>query len=291
MVLMRFCLLMMFLTSLAACSIGGTLAALTPGSTGEVVFDQRFGEHPRDQADVYKPLATTKPPASDSASLRPLLVFIYGGSWRSGSRGTYQFVGKALADLGYVTVIPDYRVYPEVQFPGFIEDNARAVAWAAKNAEQWGADPNRIVLVSHSAGAYNAAMLLTDPGYLADVGIPVEQIVGFVGLAGPYDFYPILNERVMPVFNHPNYPSRSQPIRLVHDNLPPSFIGSASEDDLVEPQRNATQFARLLEEQGVPVTLKLYDRVGHMTLIGSFAGPLQWLAPVLDDVETFLNQL
>jgi len=283
MIFIRFCLLVMLLTSLAGCSIGGTLAALTPGSTGETIFDQRFGEHPRDQADVYKPL--------EAVSLRPLVVFIYGGSWRSGSRSTYQFVGKALADLGYVTVIPDYRVYPEVKFPGFIEDNARAVAWAAKNAEAWGADPNRIVLVSHSAGAYNAAMLLTDPAYLAAVGIPAERIVGFVGLAGPYDFYPILNERVMPVFNHPDYPAHSQPIRLVHDNLPPSFLGSASEDELVNPERNAAQFAGLLEEQGVPVTLKLYDRVGHMTLIGSFAGPLQWLSPVLDDVEAFLGQL
>lgn len=282
---------MLFLTSLAGCSIGGTLAALTPGSTGDVIFDQHFGEHPRDRADVYKPLATSEPAAGGSASLKPLVVFIYGGSWRSGSRSTYQFVGKALADLGYVTVIPDYRVYPEVQFPGFIDDNARALAWAAENAERWGADPKRIVLVSHSAGAYNAAMLLTDPRYLADVGIPAERIVGFVGLAGPYDFYPILNKRVMPVFNHPDYPPRSQPIRLVHDNLPPSFIGSASDDELVDPQRNAAQFARLLEEQGVPVTLKFYDRVGHMTLIGSFAGPLQWLAPVLDDVEAFLDQL
>lgn len=281
----------MLFTSLVGCSIGGTLATLTPGDTGETAFDQSFGEHPRDRADVYMPASPQASDADGSNTLRPLVVFIYGGSWRSGSRSTYQFVGKALADLGYVTVIPDYRVYPEVKFPGFIQDNARAVAWAAGMAEQWGADPNRIVLVAHSAGAYNAAMLLTDPAYLGEVGIAADRMAGFVGLAGPYDFYPILNERVMPVFSHPDYPSNSQPIKLVHDNLPPSFIGSASEDELVNPQRNAAQLAELLDEQGVPVTLKLYDRVGHMTLIGSFAGPLRWLAPVLDDVAAFLNQL
>lgn len=264
------------------------LAALTPGDIGEVSYDQPFGSHQRDRADVYRP---NNMQTQAGLAAKPLLVFLYGGSWTNGSRATYQFAGKALADLGYVTVVPDYRLYPEVKFPGFLEDNARAIAWAAEQAESWGADPERIVLVGHSAGAYNAAMLIADRRFLDAVGIASERIAGFVGLAGPYNFYPIINETVKPVFDHPNYPPDSQPIMLVHDGMPPSFIGAAKDDDLVDPQRNTVQLAKLLTAQGVPVTLRLYDRVGHISLIGALTGPARWLAPVLADIEQFLGNL
>ena len=89
------------------------------------------------------------------------MVFFYGGSWTTGRRGLYRFVGAALAERGIVTVLPDYRLYPQVKFPLFVDDGALAVAWVQKHAHEFGGDPHRIVLMGHSAGGHEAAFLAT----------------------------------------------------------------------------------------------------------------------------------
>ena len=78
--------------------------------------------------DVYAP---------KGAGPFPTLVFLYGGGWTDGDRSIYHFLGDAFASRGFVTIIPDYRLYPEVRFPGFVEDCAKAVAWAHGNAGRW----------------------------------------------------------------------------------------------------------------------------------------------------------
>ena len=88
-----------------------------------------YGPLARQVLDIYRP-ANGKGDGDDDG---PIAVFIYGGGWRSGERGTYGFVGAALAARGITTVIPDYRLYPDVMFPAFIEDAARAYAWTTAN--------------------------------------------------------------------------------------------------------------------------------------------------------------
>ncbi len=97
-----------------------------------------------------------------------------------GSRSSYRFVGAALAKLGYPTVLPDYRLYP-ARFPAYVEDGARAVVWAQQHAREFGADPKRVVLVGHSAGAWLAALLALDPQYLRAAGGDPATIAGFIG--------------------------------------------------------------------------------------------------------------
>ena len=222
------------------------------------------------------------------ATPRPIVVFFYGGSWNSGARADYQFVGAALAAQGFVVVIPDYRLYPEVQYPEFLQDCAAAVAWTWRTAAQYGGDPQRIYLMGHSAGAYNAAMLALDPRWLDERGMRRNQLKGWIGLAGPYDFLPSNNPQVQPVFHHPYYPPGAQPIEYTQSTLP-AFIGAASRDDLVNPQRNSAQLAQKLRAAGAPVTAKMYAGVNHLTLLGAWAWPLHWLAPVFDDVMNFLR--
>ena len=143
--------------------------------------------------------------------------------------------------------------------------------------------------MGHSAGAYNAAMLALDARWLKAAGHAPAELAGFIGLAGPYDFLPMTNVTTQPVFFHPNYPPGSQPVNHVSPNAPRSFIGAAKKDSLVDPQRNSVALATQLQSAGVPTTLRLYDRVNHVTLTAALAAPLRWLAPVLDDVVGFIE--
>lgn len=270
---------------LQACSPLRLINATVRSDTHTVQRDQAYGSHPRQRVDVYLPL-----PAVAAA---PIAVFFYGGSWSSGDRADYRFVGEALASRGIVTVVADYRLSPEVRYPAFLEDGADAVRWAADRAASFGASRERLFVMGHSAGAYNAAMLALDPRWLARAGLAPRQLAGWIGLAGPYDFLPIGNPEVQVAFEWPRTPADSQPLFHAHaGHATPRHVLllAARKDTLVNPQRNTLAMARTLERQGTPVDVELFDRVSHTTLIGAMARPLRGLAPVLDRVSGFLNQ-
>jgi acetyl esterase/lipase len=267
--------------ALAGCSWGGVLASVTPADAREYE-GLAYGDDPRQRLDLVVPAGVS--PATPA----PTVVFFYGGSWNRGSRTDYRFVGRALASRGLVVAVADYRVYPQVRFPDFLRDSAAAVAWVVTRAAAYGGDPRRVIVMGHSAGAYNAAMLALDGRWLAEVGLGPDALAGLVGLAGPYDFQPIRNREVQPVFFHPDYPSGSQPIEHTRGFGRPVFLGAAASDTLVDPQRNTAQLARRLREDGTPVVERHYERANHATLIAAFTPAMHWVAPVLDDVATFV---
>ncbi len=288
--MMRFLLIVLVVVfavvTAVACAPIGALNALVATDTYQLTTTE-YGTGERRQLDVYTPRATAQ--RVRPVDGWPLVVFFYGGSWRSGERKNYRFVGEALAARGILTVIPDYRLYPEVRYPEFLKDNAASVAWSLREAARLGADPKRLFVMGHSAGGYNAAMIALDPRWLGGENVKTTQLAGWIGLAGPYDFLPIENVDAQPVFFHPNTPPDSQPIRYVTAASPRAFLGAAPEDTLVNPERNTRQMATKLQSAGVSVTVQFYPRTGHITLIGSFAAPLRFLAPVLDDVADFVK--
>jgi len=233
--------------------------------------------------DIYQPLSDARD--------KPVIVFFYGGTWNSGARADYRFVGAALAERGYIVVIPDYRLYPAVRYPQFLDDCARAVAWTLREIPRYGGNRHRVYLLGHSAGAYNAAMLALDQRWLHAQGTSPNALRGWAGLAGPYDFFPSNNLKVQPVFMHPHYPPLAQPIEHVRENRVPAFIAAAKTDNLIDPVRNSEQLAHNLQTEGVTVQLRIYPDVNHVTLLGAFASPLRWLAPVLDDVTAFFHSV
>jgi len=269
------------LAALAACSPLKLVDRVTPSDSYRLTAGVAYGPDPRQMLDIYQPLK----PLPD----HPVVVFFYGGTWNSGSRQQYRFVGEALASQGIVAVVADYRLYPQVRYPAFLEDNAAAVAWAYRHLGEYGGNPQRFFLMGHSSGAYNAAMLALDPRWLAAEGLSPAILHGWIGLAGPYDFLPIENPEAKPVFFAPHEPPDSQPINHLSASAPPALLIAANSDSLVNPQRNTHQLAGRLRALGVPVQDFYYDRINHVTLVGSLAKPLRWLAPVLPDVVAFVG--
>ncbi len=268
---------------MVACAPMTALNAVVP-KRSQLTADVAYGGNPRQKLDIYRPAATAPRVGY------PMVVFFYGGSWNSGDRADYKFVGEALASRGVMTLVADYRLYPEVTYPDFLEDSARALAYGLREAEALGADPARVFVMGHSAGGYNAAMLALDSRWLNGQGQDPKQLAGWIGLAGPYDFYPIVNPDAKPVFHHPDYPPNSQPIDFAKAGSPPTFIGAAKDDKLVNPQRNAAQMVAKLRAAQVPVSYEVYPHASHITLAGAFAWPLRFIAPVLDDVAGFVEK-
>lgn len=269
---------------LQACSPLGLINALVPDGSHTLLEGLPYGPHERQRMDVYLPR-----PAVPGA---PMAVFFYGGSWSSGERADYKFVGEALAAQGIVTAVADYRLSPDVRYPVFLQDSAEAVKHALDQAGSWGVSPRRVHLMGHSAGAYNAAMLALDPRWLQEAGARREQIAGWVGLAGPYDFLPIRAPEVQTAFEWPGTPLDSQPLfhaRRPDASAPPRvLLMAARRDKVVSPERNTLGLAQALSERGQAVQVDLFDGVSHATLIGAMAAPLRGLAPVLDTVRQFL---
>lgn len=272
---------------------GGGLVGCSPATLLNAGIDESlvtrnlvYGSDPRQHLDLYRPPASQPRPAAGW----PVIVFFYGGSWNDGERADYAFVGNALAARGLLTLVADYQLFPQVRYPDFLHDCAQATAWALANTAAHGGDSKRLFVMGHSAGAYNAAMVALDRRWLQSAGSSPERLAGWLGVAGPYDFIPIKNPKVQPVFRHPDVPPDSQPIRHVSARAPRSFLAAAANDSLVDPQRNSVQLATALKGAGVPTTLKLYERTNHLTVIGAMAAPLRFLAPLLDDVEAFVKQ-
>lgn len=265
-----------------ACSVPTLFNTLAPRDAGgrRVATSVPYRPGPRHTADVYAP--TAERPAGGW----PLLVFIYGGSWASGDKSIYPFVGTSFAANGFVTVIPDYRLVPEVRFPAFVEDCAAAVAWALANAARYGADPNRLVLLGHSAGAYNAITLTLDRRFLQAAGVDPERVRAAAGLSGPYDFYPFDVDASRNAFGQYPDPRMTQPINLVRPDAPPLFLATGLNDDTVQP-RNTLALAQAERAVGGRVEVKTYPGLDHTGAVLAISRPFRGRAPVLRDVLAF----
>ncbi|HEX8401847.1 MAG TPA: alpha/beta hydrolase [Allosphingosinicella sp.] len=280
---MRHLILFPLLALAASCSPLKTFNALVPKDGGVAVAarDQAFRDGPRGRLDLYAPRA-----ASPGAKL-PVIVFFYGGSWNAGAKEGYAFVGRALAAQGFVVAIPDYRLVPDAHYPGFLEDGAAAIRWVRANAGRFGGDPTRIVLVGHSAGAYNASMLAVDERWL---GTDRGAVRGFAGLAGPYDFLPLDSPATRAAFGRAPDLKATQPVTHAGPGDPPALLLVAGKDRLVFP-RNAERLGAALKAGGVPVEIRTYDRVGHVGIVTALARPFRGNAPVLRDVAEFAHRV
>lgn len=266
--------------------VTGGCAGLANGltSTRGVIITRHvaYGPAPAQTLDIYAPDTGHGP--------YPVVVFLHGGGWTSGAPADYRFLGSALASRGVVALIAGYRLFPEVAYPDFLRDGARAIGWAHVHARSFGGDPECLFVMGHSAGAYNALMLALDERWLAEVGLrPAAVLAGAIGLAGPYDFLPIRDPEVQAIFAPAAADlAPTQPINHVAPGAPPVFLASGLADTTVRPG-NTERLAARLKAAGDRVTTRLYPRIGHILLIGAFAWPVRWTAPVLADTLRFIR--
>lgn len=230
--------------------------------------------------DVYTPSHVTH---------APVVVFFYGGSWMSGKRQWYRWVGQTLAKHGLVVVIPDYRKWPEVRMDGFMRDAANAVAWTSAHAADYGGDPQALFLMGHSAGAHIAALLATDKHWLADVGMQPRQLAGFIGLAGPYDFLPLTDPKFIDMFGDTAQAQwRSQPVNFVNGDEPPMLLLQGTGDSVVGV-KNAKSLDQAMQRQREPVQMKLYRGIGHTAILLALSPNFEKKAPVQQDSLSFIR--
>ncbi|MBL8658680.1 MAG: alpha/beta hydrolase [Rhodospirillales bacterium] len=239
-----------------------------------------YGPLPRQKLDVYVPVEAKRP--------FRVVVFFHGGGWKSGSKDLYRFVGQALAKRGFVAVVADYGLYPDVQFPEFLSDSAAVVRWTRNNIADYGGDLDHLFLMGHSAGAYNAAMISVNPAYLANEGLTPEVISGVVGLAGPYGFNPLLYSSTRPIFEGAADAEATRPVSFVSADAPPMLLLHGLDDGTVKPL-NSRRMAKRLTQAGAKATLIEYGGIGHYIILVALAAPFQGEDGIMDAAAAFIR--
>jgi acetyl esterase/lipase len=264
----------------SACSSVDLLNRSIPRSSFHLSADIAYGPTSRQVLDIYVP--------TKRSTDMPVVIFYYGGSWDSGSKKDYLFAAEAFAASGFVTVVPDYRVYPEVKFPALMDDPVQAAKWVVDHIQKFGGDPRRVYLAGHSAGAHLAVMMSVNPYYLNQVGLRPADFRGTIGLAGPYDFLPLKSARLMEIFGPEEMRWQSQPIAFVDGKNPPMLLLTGMRDHIVWPTNSIHLTEKIQQHQG-QVDLIRYPEYGHVDLVAKLAKPFRGNSPMLNDILNFIH--
>ena len=217
----------------------------------------------------------------------PVLIFIHGGAWTICDKDDFPHsnLGRAFAERGILCVSINYRLSPEVQFPEHARDTARAVAWTYANIEEYGGDPDHVVISGHSAGAHLATIVALNPEFLKEQGLDTTVLRGAVGLSGPYDVDLIMDIshvlrpwgrfKLRQVFgDDPEVWEQAAPINFVEPPHVPVMIMVGSED-LLTPEAVSRRFYNALEgardEQMTKTELVIAPGKGHVGLLLTLA--------------------
>jgi acetyl esterase/lipase len=265
---------------LAGCSGLQALNLITPRSGYDLHEDIAYGALPRQKLDVYVP--------KQPDSFHTVVFFIYGGSWQMGDKNLYRFVGQNLAAHGITTIIADYRLYPQVYYPVYVEDTAKAFHWTHDHVAQYGGSANHVYIAGHSAGAHLALMMTLNQRFLKEQGGDTSWIKGVIGIAGPYDFLPFTDPKIKKLFS--KVPDQeTQPINYVRAGLPPILLlhGNTDKDVYL---KNSQHLADKLKKYHDSVVFKTYDDVNHIDIVLVMASGFEGRAMTLSDMLEFIDQ-
>ena len=215
------------------------------------------------QLDIYRP--------KESGTAPPLLVFIHGGSWKSGERSDYLVYLIDFAKKGYITATVSYRLLDDGPYPACIEDVTDAVDWLFRNGETYGYDTSRIALIGGSAGGHLALLAAYGWGSISkseesiDVPCTGHKVKAVVDIYSPVDFtteYARSRSQVIKFLAHtyedaPEIFEEASPIYYVDKNDPPTLILQGTADRLVPPDQS-DHLKELLDDLGVP---NIYHRI------------------------------
>jgi acetyl esterase/lipase len=204
-----------------------------------------------------------------NASGLPVILFIHGGSWMTGSKDLYTKLGKNFYARGFVTVIISYRLYPNTDVYGMVEDCRAALTWCIDHIEEYGGSKEQIFLMGHSAGGHLAAAT----GLRQEE--PKRNIAGFIlidafGLSA-YHFLSVHGVMVPEFFAgiFGKIDSKwhlAAPDKMVRENLPPFLMLSGGETYPFLAYDN-DNFARLLRSKNNHCDHKIVPGRSHMQMI------------------------
>ncbi|MFN2375020.1 MAG: alpha/beta hydrolase [Candidatus Binatia bacterium] len=262
----------------------GALDLLTPDRSAPVLRDLAYGSEDGQRLDLYLPQTPAR------GAPKSAVLFFHGGRWSYGRKEEYRFVAEAFGALGHAVAVCDYRKYPVVRFPAFVEDAAAAVAWALANLPGHGIDPRLVFAMGHSAGAHMASLATMDRRYGARHGIDPDRVAGLVLMSGPFDFYPIRGADLRDIFGPEEGHADTQPLRFVRRGLPPMLFLHGRRDRTVRPVSSA-RMASAVREHGGDARTVFYDFLTHTSILGGLSHRVGFLlAPILDDISRFLTR-
>jgi acetyl esterase/lipase len=216
---------------------------------------------------------------------RPVLVAFHGGFWQQGNRdeGQMHLMASWLAARGAVVALADYRKYPQVRFPHFVEDGALALAWMAQNAPRFGGNPRRLIAMGHSAGAHISVLTALDPRYLDPHGV---RLAGAVGIAGPYGTWFQRHPLVSGVF--PKGTEReSSPLLQARGGRPPLLLIGAGLDVICRPS-DTVELAEAVRAAGGEAESRIYALANHISLV---LPPIPEAVSTLADIARFMERV
>jgi acetyl esterase/lipase len=253
-----------------------------PHLARDVIFDPQL--EPR--LDVYSP---------EQAGDYPVLIFIHGGSWKDYDKKLFALVAMRLLPLDMVLVIPNYTLHPNATYERMATEVAAAVSWTLENIQDYGGDPQRIILAGHSAGAHLSGLALLDPRFLSSYGHDRREICGWIGLSGVYDIqaeYDYWVDKghqpkvILEVMDGEQNFAQASPVRHVQGDLPPILLIHGEEDRTV-PVQIAIDLQAALQSAGASSQLIIYPEAGHSDFL--FAGFTDESAPIVTDIADFVR--
>lgn len=260
---------------LISCSAAGVLNGITPSGSFDRDKNVAYGDGPRQTMDIYR--------ADAPKSGAPVIIFVHGGGWNAGDKKMYKFVAEGFTKDGYDVVVPNYRLHPGMKYPDMVVDTGAAINDVAMRY------PDRaIVLMGHSAGAYNVLQAVVAPEVS---GIDAcAAVSGVVSLAAPTGIYPLTDEPYVSIFPIDKLLGDDGPANRTPDRAPPLFLVNGLDDGTVRPT-NATIMADRYQALGLRADAKTYAGMGHVDAVRVLSRHFDGDSDLKGDILRFIDGL
>jgi arylformamidase len=236
--------------------------------------DIAYGPGPREVLDLLFP--------DSPAGNAPLHMFVHGGYWRSGEKANYRCVAAPVLAAGAIAAIVEYDLMPGARLPALVGQVRRAALWLQENAAGFGADPNRLTVSGHSAGAHLSSFLAaTGP---REAGPVLPQVSGLLLVSGIYDLSDIPDSFLKTEAEMtPEEASAWSPVTALHHRVPLRVLAVGAEE--TRPFHiQGRNLHDLLRAQGHGVDLRIEPGLNHMNIVLDLADPERPLGRRLADL-------
>ena len=238
--------------------LGGlAINGLTPKKGYQTRHNVAYGLKSRQRMDLY---------VSDAEQSKSLIVFVHGGAWTRGDKSSYKFVGEAFARFGHDVVVINYHLAPDHIFPSYVDDLVVALNYLELNQEKLEISTSNIILMGHSAGAFNIASLIYHPQVFEFKN--KQNIKALIGISGPYHFDYKGDALAEHAFDHTVNYKQVMPYYYVAQNPIQHYLLLAEQDKLVK-HSNTYDLEKQLKACGNHCEVITIPKTGHISIMGS----------------------